>query len=138
MPPTRTSSGPTDALPSDIIRTSTPQECLAAPAGGAWLIDPIVIDCAIQLQLIWGRLHWDITGLPARFDSLRRFAPLAGERIRCETRIRPSSASPRVLANHYLFATDGRLLAVLEGVELVGSKALNRVAGGAASSEETA
>ena len=90
----------------------------------------MVIDSALQLQLLWGRIHWDVTSLPSRIGSFKLFAPLAGPYIRCEMRIQPGTAAPAIRASHYFFGADGQLLGVMEGVELVGSKALNRVAGG--------
>ncbi len=120
-------AGPTGL--SAILKPSSPQACLAGRSGDAWLLDPIVIDCALQLQVLWGRIHWDITSLPFGIEAYRQFAPLAGPYIRCEMRVRPNTAAPVIYADHYFFAADGQLLGILEGVEIVGSQGLNRVTG---------
>jgi hypothetical protein len=117
------------------LRPSSPGSCLAGNPSGEWLIDPIVVDSAFQLELIWARLHWDVTLLPAGFHRYRRFGPLSGQAtggqgtIRHELRIRPESQPPLCHADHYFFGPDGRLLGILEDAEGTGSKALNRLAG---------
>ncbi|HEU4759321.1 MAG TPA: SDR family NAD(P)-dependent oxidoreductase [Dehalococcoidia bacterium] len=113
---------------SALLTPSSPERCLSGGPESGWLADPVVIDSALQLQLLWGRKQWDITSLPSRIGSLRLFGPLSGSHIRCETRIEPLSARPTSLASHHLYGADGQLLALLEDVELVGSKSLNRSA----------
>ena len=115
---------------SAVLAPSSPGTCLAAGNGHDWLVDPVVIDSALQLLLIWGRLHWNVTVLPSRIGSFRQFGPLTGRQIRCEMRILPDTAKPIIKARYYLYGADDRLLAVLEDVEVVGSKSLNRAAGG--------
>jgi hypothetical protein len=120
---------------SAILRTSSPGDCLAA-ADGSWLVDPVLVDCAFQVQLFWARLHWDITLLPSLVKDFRRVADAAGSPrggsrlIRHEMRIGPANQAPMCQADHYFFEEDGRLLACLSGCEAVGSKALNRLAVG--------
>jgi hypothetical protein len=99
---------------------------------GRWVIDPVVVDSAFQLSILWARVHTNMTPLPAGFRSLRRFAPLAGRQIRCDFRV-SASAGGHVLETHYAFVSpDGRLLALLEGMEFSCSQTLNRLAGHAA------
>jgi len=112
-----------------ILMPSLPQRCLAGASADRWVVDPVVIDSALQLLLLWGRIHWDITSLPSHVEAYRQFAPMAGSQIRCEMRVQPGTEVPIIRADHYFFAADGQLLGVLEGVVVVGSKALNRIAG---------
>src|SRR5262249_30719587 len=70
------------------LRCSAPADCLAGQPAGDWLIDPVVVDSAFQLQVIWARLHWDVTLLPARVGAYERLGPRpASGRLRLEMRL---------------------------------------------------
>ncbi|HUO71709.1 MAG TPA: SDR family NAD(P)-dependent oxidoreductase [Solirubrobacteraceae bacterium] len=114
---------------SAVLSASTPERCLADAAGLHWLLDPVLIDSALQVQVVWARLHWDVTLLPAQIGGYTRVSePRAAERIRHELRIRPESSRPMCHADHWFFGADGRLLATLGDVVGVGTQALNRLA----------
>ena len=82
------------------------------------------------MQVLWARLEWDVTLLPAQIGSYTRAsAPRPGELVRHELRIRPESAAPMCHADHWLYGADGRLLATLGDVVGVGTRALNRLTG---------
>jgi hypothetical protein len=117
---------------SAVILPSTPGGCLRGSSGATWLLDPVMVDCAFQLQVVWARQQWGMTLLPGSIDSVVRSAvdtSEAVEGIRLELRIRPGSTPPLCSADHYFYAPDGRLLAALTNAQGVGSKALNRLAG---------
>jgi acyl transferase domain-containing protein/NADP-dependent 3-hydroxy acid dehydrogenase YdfG len=115
-----------------LLRASSPADCLRGVDGPSrgWLLDPVLIDCALQMQVLWARVHWDVTLLPAQIDGVQVFAalPAPGELVRHELRIRPASRAPLCTADHWLYGPGGELLATLTGVEGVGSRALNRLA----------
>jgi hypothetical protein len=121
------------------IRPSVPARWLRGEPAGDWLIDPVVVDSAFQLQVIWARLHWDVTLLPAGVGGYEYVAPLhmragraAGDTapIHHEMWIRPESRAPLCRVDHYFHDAQGHLLGRLVNVEGAGSKALNRLAGG--------
>jgi hypothetical protein len=110
------------------LQPSTPGSCLAGAVGVAWMIDPVLVDSALQVQVVWARMQWDATLLPAEIGSYDRVdEPRVGELVRHELRIRPDSAPPLCNADHWFFGDDGRLLATLGGVVGVGTQALNRL-----------
>jgi hypothetical protein len=141
-----------------ILRPSSPRDCLHGNPPGEWLIDPVVIDSAFQMMILWARLHWDMTLLPAAIRAYRRFGPLSGERhgaettvgsssserpwgdrlkdvhltsgIRYELRIRPENQVPSNRVDHCFFGLDRRILGFITDMEATGSKALNRLAAG--------
>ena len=92
-------------------------------------LDPLLIDCAFQMQVLWARLHWDVTLLPGAVDSVVRVATGAhvADGIRHELRIRPESGSPLCHADHYFYGPDARLLGAMMNAQGVGSNALNRL-----------
>jgi len=107
---------------------SVPAECVSAVNAGEWVIDPMIIDSAFQLAIIWSRTYRDMTPLPARFERYRRFAPLRGSSIRCHFRAHANSGGHNLETQIALFDPEGRLLGLLEGMEFSCSKALNRLA----------
>jgi acyl transferase domain-containing protein/NAD(P)H-dependent flavin oxidoreductase YrpB (nitropropane dioxygenase family)/NAD(P)-dependent dehydrogenase (short-subunit alcohol dehydrogenase family)/acyl carrier protein len=111
------------------LQASAPASCVTGSEGLRWSIDPVLIDSALQVQVLWARLQWDVTLLPAEIGGYQRFDEVRpGELVRHELRIKPASAPPMCHADHWFFAPDGRLLATLHGVVGVGTKALNRLA----------
>jgi hypothetical protein len=105
---------------------------LRPSAPGEWLLDPMLIDAALQMQVIWARLHWDVTLLPSEIGSYGHFAAPAAGDVRHELRIRPTARPPLCRADHWFYDSDGRLIATLGDVVGVGTQALNRLAAGAA------
>jgi len=111
------------------VHPSTPSRCVRGANGGDWLIDPVVVDGALQLGILYARSHFDMTPLPARFRSFRRFAPFNGSPIRCEFRSQ-ARAGGHVLDIQIAFLDgQGRLLGMMEDLELSCSRELNRLAG---------
>ncbi|GIJ25223.1 hypothetical protein Vqi01_03850 [Micromonospora qiuiae] len=114
------------------LRPSVPARCVRAPESARWVLDPVLVDAALQMQVLWARIHWDMTLLPTELGQLRRYADLAPAGgpapIRHELRIRSASRPPLCRADHYFHDGEGRLLAVITDMVGVGSRALHRLA----------
>jgi NAD(P)-dependent dehydrogenase (short-subunit alcohol dehydrogenase family)/acyl carrier protein len=118
-----------DGGTSAVLHGSRPAACVAG-AAGRWLLDPVLIDSALQVQVLWARLQWDVTLLPAEIRGYRRLGEAEqDEPVRHELRVRPGCSAPMCRADHWFYGADGRPLALLEDVVGVGSRALNRLAG---------
>jgi acyl transferase domain-containing protein/NAD(P)H-dependent flavin oxidoreductase YrpB (nitropropane dioxygenase family)/NAD(P)-dependent dehydrogenase (short-subunit alcohol dehydrogenase family)/acyl carrier protein len=112
-----------------LLRPSQPAGCVSGADGMQWVLDPVLLDSALQMQVIWARLQWDVTLLPAEIGGCTRFAAVTdGEPVRHELRIRPSSRPPLCHADHWFYGPQGELIVLLEDVVGVGSRALNRLA----------
>ncbi|HTQ67172.1 MAG TPA: SDR family NAD(P)-dependent oxidoreductase [Solirubrobacteraceae bacterium] len=112
------------------LRASHAEACVTSAGGRPWLIDPVLLDSALQMQVVWARLQWGVTLLPAEIGEYVLLAPVGeGEHVRHELRIRPDSKQPLCHADHWFYGSDGRPLALLRDVVGVGSQALNRLAG---------
>ncbi|HEX8857114.1 MAG TPA: SDR family NAD(P)-dependent oxidoreductase, partial [Thermoleophilaceae bacterium] len=114
-----------------VLRPSTPGGCMTQADGLEWLLDPILLDSALQMQVLWARLNWDVTLLPAEIRAHGCAVPAhmrSRDPVRHELRIRPGIQPPLCHADHWFYAADGTLLATLSDVVGVGTQALNRLA----------
>jgi acyl transferase domain-containing protein/NAD(P)H-dependent flavin oxidoreductase YrpB (nitropropane dioxygenase family)/NAD(P)-dependent dehydrogenase (short-subunit alcohol dehydrogenase family) len=116
----------TNGIAGDLV-SSVPERCLGRNAQGTWVIDPIVLDSALQLIIVWTRMHWDMTPLPSRMRSYKRFAALSGQRINCQMLIKSDSTGHIVHCYVAFYGDAGQLLGLVEDAEGVCSKALNRL-----------
>ena len=109
---------------------SSPRDCLADGAQGRWLLDPIILDGGLQLGCLWARTYLDITMLPSSFKAVRLFRPFySSPQVRCRYQVLKEFGKQSHLANIFFADETGHLLAMIEGFECTGSKALNRLAG---------
>jgi acyl transferase domain-containing protein/NAD(P)H-dependent flavin oxidoreductase YrpB (nitropropane dioxygenase family)/NAD(P)-dependent dehydrogenase (short-subunit alcohol dehydrogenase family) len=113
-----------------ILAPSSPRSCLAREPAGQWLLDPIVVDCGLQLGLLWWRTYLDVTPLPSSFEEIWLFQPRhAAGRLRCFYEVQEVIGQQTMYANIYFCNQDNQLLSLIKRFESTGSKALNRLAG---------
>jgi NAD(P)-dependent dehydrogenase (short-subunit alcohol dehydrogenase family) len=103
----------------------------------AWVMDPVALDTAAQLVLVWSRLQDDMTPLPSGFHEFVLFGPVS-EATGCAVAIRRAPGGHVLECDAEFLAADGRRLGVLTGLEMVRSRALNRVGGTARAAESPA
>jgi acyl transferase domain-containing protein/NAD(P)H-dependent flavin oxidoreductase YrpB (nitropropane dioxygenase family)/NAD(P)-dependent dehydrogenase (short-subunit alcohol dehydrogenase family) len=111
-----------------VLLPSAPSRCIVG-GDGRWLIDPVLLDGAPQLAIVWSRLHLGATVLPSAFRAFQRYAESDASTIRCYLSTESTASDTTVLANVYFASMEGQLLATLEGLEGTVSKSLNRLAG---------
>jgi hypothetical protein len=117
-----------------LLQPSRAQDCLRverADSAGDWLLDPVVVDSALQLQLVWSRLHWGLTLLPLELAEMTVTtgpAPRHGL-VRHEMTVRVDSVRPLCRADHLFRDESGAVLLTMHGMVGAGSAALNRIAG---------
>lgn len=116
-----------------ILKPSSPAQCLRGKANGQWLIDPVLLDSAFQLAILWERFHFDMTPLPSGFTAYRRFHSSLRFPVRCYLQGKSSAEGHMLSTNIQFLGEDGHMIAFLEGMEFSCSKALNRLAGTAES-----
>ncbi len=115
-----------------LVKPSSPQSCLLPAVRGQWLVDPVVIDSGFQLAILWARIHHDMTPLPAKLEAYRRLAAPTGALLRCHLQAESHAGGSVLITRLFFSELDGRLVAVIEGMEFSCSKALNRLGGSAA------
>ncbi|MBD3181837.1 SDR family NAD(P)-dependent oxidoreductase [Candidatus Poribacteria bacterium] len=110
------------------VNASRPEECVSGlSAESKWIIDPVITDSGLQLIILWTRENLDMTPLPSRMSRFRRFGSMANQDVECQIHINANPVT-NVLSNKLVFfGEDGKLLGLMEGMELICSKALNRL-----------
>jgi malonyl CoA-acyl carrier protein transacylase len=117
-----------DAI-AGVLHGVAPTVCLPGALSSQWLLDPTVVDASLQLVILWER-HWhDMTPLPMQIGRLRLFESLSGGPVRCLVKATAGDGGESLTADIYYTDAQGRVLAVLEGLQCACTKALNRLSG---------
>jgi hypothetical protein len=97
-----------------------------------YVLDPVLVDSAFQLSIVWARTQADATTLPAGFRRMRRFAPVGAGPLRCTLRGRPGPAGANLEVTLELRHPGGAPVLLIEGAEFTATRSLNRLADAAA------
>src|SRR5262249_28612244 len=90
-----------------------------------WLADPLVLDGAFQLLILWSQEHRGVANLPcllARYRQYRPFPPGGARALALVRRVTEASARTDI----DLTDEEGALIARLEGYECVLDPSLER------------
>ncbi len=96
-----------------------PSAWIERPLRRSWLTDPLVLDSAFQLMVLWCHEHTSGASLPTAVGRYRQYrAEFPGPRVQVLARVsRPSEL--RALADFELLDAEGALVAGIEGYECV-------------------
>lgn len=112
------------------LKPSTPAELVDVQDPGAWLVDPVVTDSALQLVWLWAITSFEQAALPFSIDAYYRRASFsASEEIFCEVEIASKSGSPTLVCRACFYDGSGAVLGWMEGLRVTMSRSLNRLAG---------
>jgi acyl transferase domain-containing protein/NAD(P)H-dependent flavin oxidoreductase YrpB (nitropropane dioxygenase family)/NADP-dependent 3-hydroxy acid dehydrogenase YdfG len=106
---------------------STPSQCLSVYNHESWIIDPILLDSAMQLAGVWARNYMDITVLPTGIRVLHLVSQPGDDRLSGRVFIPDKMSHNELLCNLMVCNSDGKAVLVLEGLGGIGSKTLNRL-----------
>ncbi len=95
-----------------------PSTWMKKPLRSAWLADPLVLDAAFQLLILWCREVRGAPSLPTGLAALRQHRPFPAVEIRVVARI-TSAAAGKVAADLEFVDSAGRLVASIDGYECV-------------------
>ena len=99
------------------VRTGTPAEWIPGSSRAAWVIDPLVLDSAMQLSAIVAWARMGRAGTPVGIRRYVQLAPFPAGELIAEVRFGDlDNSSDRFEGDIALRALDGALLAVAEGV----------------------
>ena len=103
-----------------LVRSSpAPKTMIAAPLRPAWLADPLALDAAFQLMILWSTAQRSAPSLPCALRSFRQFAAFpktGGSRVVASI---TSAETPVAVADLQFFDRNGGLVALGEGYEFV-------------------
>jgi acyl transferase domain-containing protein/NAD(P)-dependent dehydrogenase (short-subunit alcohol dehydrogenase family) len=119
-------SGCSDRAIAGVVSTAPPPaRWLEQPWRGQWLTDPLVIDCAFQLIVVWCREQIGANSLPSAVGRYRQFrAGFGADDVRIVAEVQRKGAAQAV-ADIQILDAGGRLLARLDGYECVVDSSLN-------------
>ncbi len=103
-----------------------PSEWLDRPVRKTWLTEPLAIDSAFQLVVLWSRERFGANSLPTaigRYRQFRRVFPADGVRVLVEIR---HSSEARAVADIEFRDAQGQLVARLDSYECVIDASLNQ------------
>ena len=103
-----------------------PSEWLDQPIRNTWLTEPLAIDSAFQLIVLWSRERLGANSLPTaigRYRQFRRVFPADGVRVLAEIR---QSSEARAVADIEFRDAQGQLVARLDSYECVIDASLNQ------------
>jgi acyl transferase domain-containing protein/NAD(P)H-dependent flavin oxidoreductase YrpB (nitropropane dioxygenase family)/NAD(P)-dependent dehydrogenase (short-subunit alcohol dehydrogenase family)/acyl carrier protein len=110
------------------IAPSSPKRLLAESPEARWRIDPVMLDSALQLAIVWTRKYLDMTPLPSRFGRYSWYGRPRGNEVECEVEVLSHGPGPSIHSRMVFRNTDGTLIGCIEDFEGTCSKALNRLA----------
>jgi len=103
-----------------LVRSSpAPKTMIAQPLRPAWLADPLALDAAFQLMILWSTAQRSAPSLPCALRSFRQFAAFpktGGSRVVASI---TSAETPVAVADLQFFDRNGGLVALGEGYEFV-------------------
>ena len=128
--PCRESSGSTASASARSRAGSPPRqrpaEWLEQPLRNVWLTDPLAIDCAFQLVVLWCRDRLGANSLPTAIGGYRQFRrAFPAEGVRVVAQIRHASDT-RAVADIEFLDAQGELVARLDCYECVVDASLNQ------------
>ena len=103
-----------------------PSEWLEQPLRNTWLTDPLAIDSAFQLVVLWCRERLGANSLPTAIGGYRQFRrafPAEGVRVVAEIR---QASDTRAVADIEFLDASGELVARLGAYECVVDASLNQ------------
>lgn len=106
-------------LRADVKTAPPPGEWMEHPLRSTWLADPLVLDAALQLGLLWTHWRFGALSLPARVGTYRQFCE-DFPRGNLTVWLIPHHSDERCLAGEIeITDSSGRVVGRLEGVEWI-------------------
>ena len=103
-----------------------PREWIAEPLRNSWLTDPLAIDCAFQLMILWSFERSGKASLPCFAGRYRQFQPtFPPEGVQIVIQVTRENEQSATADMEFFDPRTGKLVARLEGYECVIDASLN-------------
>ena len=114
------------AIAGRVATAPSPSAWVDRPLRGRWLTDPLAIDCAFQLVVLWSREQLGANSLPTAVGRYRQFRPGFGDKsVRVLAEIRQATDA-RAVADIEVLDNHGELVARLDAYECVVDSSLTQ------------
>lgn len=100
-----------------------PAQWMRSPLDTAWVTDPMAVDAAFQLMILWTDLMLDMPSLPCGLKSYRQFTRDMPAWCIVEVRVKDHHGA-QVFADICFKDNDGKTVAVIESYECITDRAL--------------
>ncbi len=114
-----------DGITGNVIG-GAPVRCVSTADNSDWIVDPVLLDSAMQLAGIWARHYRDVTVLPTGFKTMhlfgRRNMPTMAT---AQIFLNPAMAT-ELLCDLAIYDSNNELCFVVEGLGGIASKNFNR------------
>ena len=107
-----------EGIVAQVRSAPPPDEWMADPHAAAWVTDPLALDCAFQMFVLWSLERDGRPSLPTRVASYRQLMPFPSDGVRIAGRVTSGEAN-RVVADIEWLSRDGDLVARMTGYECV-------------------
>jgi hypothetical protein len=107
------------------VAGSEPIKCVTTADASDWLVDPVLLDSAMQLAGIWARHFQDVTVLPTGFKTLHVYRALGLGKATARVFLGEANAI-NLLCDLAIYDETGQLALLVEGLGGIASKAFNR------------
>jgi len=96
-----------------------PREWVKSPLRGAWLSDPLALDCAFQMAILWCLQYRDAPSLPAYATSFRCYRRFPGKGVEVVLQVRSVKGASVIADIEFVDTRENRLIARMEGYECI-------------------
>jgi NAD(P)-dependent dehydrogenase (short-subunit alcohol dehydrogenase family) len=101
-----------------------PADWFDKPIRSRWLTEPLAVDAAFQLAILWSRVNHDAACLPTKIGAYRQFAETNGQSTRLVGIL--TQTNPNACIGDFEFVgLNGKIVARLEACEFVVDRSLN-------------
>ncbi|MFH2202814.1 MAG: SDR family NAD(P)-dependent oxidoreductase [Elusimicrobiota bacterium] len=113
-----------EGIVSSAATAPAPARWIKKPLRGGWIADPLALDAAFQLMIVWSFEKHGAGSLPCYAGRYRQFRSFPADGVRIVIQV-TKNGNYRALADIEFIGTDGKLVARLEGYECVVDESLN-------------
>ncbi len=113
-------------ITGQVLTAPSPSRWVDRPLRSRWITDPLAIDCAFQLVVLWTHEQLGASSLPTAVGRYRQYRPdFGGRQVRVAAEIREASPS-RAVADIQILDARGEVVASIESYECVVDASLAR------------
>lgn len=100
---------------------------LASSNGEDWILNPALLDSAMQMAGVWGRHFLDVTLLPAGFKSIHIAGTIEGDEFDVVVSVPTDTTGFELKCDLAVFNSAGKMVLLIERLKGIGTKSLNRL-----------